>query len=153
MWARKRFPLTADIREFERIQKGLPKDQQMRVFICLHEGLPVAGVVGTAIGNTGIYLFGATSERGMTLKGAYLLQWRMIRWLSENGVRYYDLGGANPQTNPGVYHFKQGLSGQDVLYMSPLVACSRIASLAFAETVGVTRQRIRNVLNRLRRTA
>jgi hypothetical protein len=36
----------------------------------------------------------------------------MIKWLKENGFRYYDLGAFNPQLNPSVYHFKKGLAGK-----------------------------------------
>ena len=149
MLARKQFSASSDIREFERIQQDLPKSQRMKVFICEHEGIPAAGLVGTAMGNTAIYLLGATNEQGMKSKGAYLLQWRMIQWLKENGIMHYDLGGINPQNNPGVYHFKQGLSGVDVLYMKPLIACNNIASKIFANVVGLASCRVRNMLNRL----
>lgn len=74
----------------------------------------MTGLVGSAHGDTGIYLLGATSDEGMKTKGSYLLQWRMVQWLKERGCRWYDLGGINPETNPGVYHFKAGLSGKDV---------------------------------------
>jgi hypothetical protein len=106
----------------------------MKVFLCAEDGVPVAGLVGSAMGDTGIYLFGATSEQGMKCKGAYLVQWRMIEWLKALDVTHYDLGGINPETNPGVYHFKHGMSGDDVLYMRPLVCCRNIASKVFAQT-------------------
>jgi lipid II:glycine glycyltransferase (peptidoglycan interpeptide bridge formation enzyme) len=35
----------------------------------------------------------------------------MIMWLKENGYKWYDLGGINPEENPGTYQFKRGLSG------------------------------------------
>ena len=153
MMTRKQFAASSDIREFERIQQDLPTGHRMKVFICEQEGVPVAGLVGTAIGDTAIYLFGATNEQGMKSKGAYLLQWRMIQWIKETGIRYYDLGGINPQTNPGVYHFKKGLSGEDVLYMEPLVGCDNLASKIFARAVSLARGRIRNNLSRFfRRT-
>lgn len=146
MLARKQFAVSSDILEFERIQQDLPQGHRMRVFICEHEGLPVAGVVGTTMGNMAIYLFGATNEQGMKSKGAYLLQWRMIMWLKEIGVAFYNLGGINPQKNPGVHHFKEGLSGQDVLYVNPLVACNNIASTIFAMMVGFVKGKGRNLL-------
>ena len=33
-------------------------------------------------------------------------------WIKEKGLRYYDLNGINPETNPGTYHFKRGLAGK-----------------------------------------
>lgn len=143
MMTRKQFAASSNIREFERIQQDLPTNQQMKVFICEQEGTPVAGLVGTVIGDTAIYLFGATNEQGMKSQGAYLLQWRMIQLLKEIGIRYYDLGGINPQTNPGVYSFKKGLSGEDVLYMEPLVGCDNLPSKIFARMVSFARGRIR----------
>jgi lipid II:glycine glycyltransferase (peptidoglycan interpeptide bridge formation enzyme) len=148
MWARKQFALASDIREFERMQESLPRSQQLKVILCEHAGAPAAGLIGTAIGNTGIYLFGATNEQGMKSKASYLVQWRMIQWLKEDGIRHYNLGGINPEKNPGVYHFKQGLSGQDVLYLQPFVACNNVASRVFARAAGLARGRIRKVMNR-----
>jgi lipid II:glycine glycyltransferase (peptidoglycan interpeptide bridge formation enzyme) len=132
MWARKQFAQASDINEFRRIQRSLPNGQKMRVFICEQDGIPVSGLLGSGMGHSGIYLFGGTSDKGMQAKGSYLLQWRMIQWLKENGVRYYNLGGINPETNPGVYHFKRGMSGLDSLYVETLVACSNPLSALFA---------------------
>lgn len=132
MWARKQFAQSSDIKEFHRIQQVLPSAQKMRVFICEQEGVPVAALLGTGMGHSGIYLFGATSDKGMQAKGSYLLQWRMIQWLKETGVRYYNLGGINPETNPGVFHFKQGMSGLDSLYVEALIVCSNPFSSLFA---------------------
>lgn len=121
--ARKKFTPSSDLDEFARMQLLLPERHRLRVFICEENGIPVSGTIATGIGDTGIYLFGGTSDAGMKAKGAYLLQWSMVQWLKQLGVRYYNLGGINPDTNPGVYHFKSGFSGQDVLYSHALVGC------------------------------
>jgi lipid II:glycine glycyltransferase (peptidoglycan interpeptide bridge formation enzyme) len=71
------------------------------------------GIICSLIGSTGIYLFGATSDSGLRTRGAYLLQWRMIEWLKEKGCSCYDLNGINPESNPGTYQFKTGLSGKN----------------------------------------
>jgi FemAB family len=82
------------------------------------------------MGDSAIYLLGATSDDGLNAKGAYLLQWTMIQWLKENGIKWYDLGGIDPEGNPGVYSFKRGLSGADVSQLTPLVACKSVVSSA-----------------------
>jgi hypothetical protein len=128
MEARKGFKASSDIEEFRRIQRALPPGQRMRVLMCERDGCTLAGLIGYAMGNTGVYLFGATTEPGMRCKAAYLLQWRMIRWLKDRGVTHYDLGGANPERNPGVYHFKRGVGGTDSFYVQPLVACEKSTS-------------------------
>jgi len=123
MWERKKFETSVSIDEFGRIQEQLPKSHRMRVLICQHEGQPVSAIVCSAMGDSAIYLLGATNDAGLSLKGAYLLQWEMIRWLKERGTRYYDLGGIDPEANSGVYSFKSGLSGIDQCHVTPLVAC------------------------------
>jgi hypothetical protein len=108
--SRKRFLPGIDPRKYLEIQKRLPDDLKMRVFICEHEGRHVASSVCSAIGDRGIYLMGATNSVGLREKASYLLQWKMIEWMMQKKVKWYDLGGANSKRNPGVYHFKAGLS-------------------------------------------
>ncbi len=55
----------------------------------------------------------------MASKASYLLQWHTIQQARQRGCRWYDLGGIDPLGNPGVYHFKQGLGGQDVCAPGP----------------------------------
>ncbi len=139
MWERKRFVTSVDVDEFARIQEGLSESQRMRVLICRQGDTPVAGIVCSAMGDTAICLLAATSDAGLQFKGAYLLQWTMIRWLKEHGFRYYDLGGIDPVINPGVYHFKSGFSGNDVSHMAPLAACNSLWGAAFVKAVDFVR--------------
>ncbi len=128
MRKRKAFETTVDVEEFGRIQETLAESQRMRILICEDKGVPVAGLVASAMGDSAIYLLGATSDNGLKSKGAYLLQWTLIKWLKEHGVRWYDLGGIDPERNPGVYSFKRGFSGIDVTQINPLVACDSMVS-------------------------
>src|SRR5580692_3061692 len=140
MQQRKGFESTVDVEEFGRIQEDLPETHRMRILICELGGTPVAGLVASAMGDSAIYLLGATSDDGLNAKGAYLLQWTMIQWLKENGIKWYDLGGIDPEGNPGVYHFKKGFSGSDVIQMNPLVASNSAVSSAIAKA-GLAMQR------------
>jgi lipid II:glycine glycyltransferase (peptidoglycan interpeptide bridge formation enzyme) len=130
MQQRKGFESTVDIEEFARIQEDLPETHRMRILICELDRIPVAGLVASAMGDSAIYLLGATSDNGLNAKGAYLLQWTLIRWLKESGIKWYDLGGIDPESNPGVYSFKKGFSGTDVYQLTPLVACNSVVSSA-----------------------
>ncbi|WP_160164502.1 lipid II:glycine glycyltransferase FemX [Pedosphaera parvula] len=131
MWARKKFDTTVDVHEFGRITEDLPGGQKFKTLICQREGVPVCGIVCSAVGSMGIYLLGATNDQGLDSKGAYLLQWTMIKWLKENGFKYYDLGGIDPELNPGVYHFKKGFSAEDMTRMAPLESCEAVMSSLF----------------------
>jgi lipid II:glycine glycyltransferase (peptidoglycan interpeptide bridge formation enzyme) len=128
MRERKAFETTVDADQFGRIQEALPESQRMRVMICEDKGVPVAGLVASAMGDSAIYLLGATSDAGLNSKGAYLLQWALIRWLKECGIKSYDLGGINPERNPGGYYFKRGLSGVDICQINPYAASVSVVS-------------------------
>ena len=120
MISRKNFVAGSDASQFRMIQNSLPVDYKLKVFIALSDGVPLAGVVCSLVGDMGIYLYGATSNMGLKMQGSYLLQWRIIHWLKDNGAKWYNLHGINPDTNPGVYTFKSGLcgkNGKDVHYM------------------------------------
>jgi hypothetical protein len=140
MRKRKTFETTVDADEFGRIQETLAESQRMRILICEDKGVPVAGLVASAMGDSAIYLLGATSDDGLNSKGAYLLQWTLISWLKERGVISYDLGGIDPDGNPGVYHFKRGLSGVDVCQMNPLAGSNSAVSSGIVKA-GLAMQR------------
>jgi lipid II:glycine glycyltransferase (peptidoglycan interpeptide bridge formation enzyme) len=117
MMARKRFETTVDVADFERMQERLAPGEQLRVALAAGSGRYHAGLVATALGETGIYLLGATGEEGLKSKASYLLQWQMMDNLKSAGWQFYDLGGINPATNPGVYHFKSGMGGEEVVQL------------------------------------
>jgi len=140
MRKRKTFESTVDAEEFGRIQESLAGSQRMRILICEDKSVPVASLVASAMGDSAIYLLGATCDEGLKSKGAYLLHWTMIQWLKENGVRWYDLGGIDPKGNPGVYSFKRGFSGVDVCQIAPLVASESAVSSGMVKA-GMAMQR------------
>ena len=117
MMSRKQFDTTVDAEQFGRMQQTLPDRLKMQIFLSRKDGKTLNALVVSLVGDTGIYLLGATSDEGTKTKGAYLLQWRAIQWLKERGALWYDLGGINPEFNPGVYEFKKGFSGQDATFL------------------------------------
>jgi len=131
MVARKGFVEPNDINEFRLMQGQLPEKFKMKVMLCRSGGEACAGVVCSAIGKTGIYLFGATSNAGLKLRGSYLLHWKLIEWLKDSGFAIYDLNGINPLANPGTYKFKSdlcGKSGEDVSFLGRFDSCTNILS-------------------------
>lgn len=113
MVTRKRLVEPGNIRSFRSMQGMLPERYKTRVIVVLDKGEPSAGVIISAIGSTGILLFGATADRGMSNKASYLAHWRAVQWLKERHCAAYDLHGVNAQSNPGVYLFKRGLCGRN----------------------------------------
>ncbi len=146
MRKRKTFETTVDVEEFQRIQEELTEPHRMRILIAEDKGIPVAGLVVSAMGDSAIYLLGATSDAGLNAKGAYLLQWTMIEWLKQNGIRWYDLGGINPEGNPGVYSFKRGMSGMDLCQINPRVESGSVLSSAIVKAGMVIQNKFRRSL-------
>lgn len=150
MVARKSFTEPNDINEFREIQRVLPEPLKMRVSICKADGEPCAGHIMSAIGNTGVYLFGATSTIGLKKRGSYLLNWRAIEWLKTRGFAYYDLHGINPVSNPGTYSFKMdvcGENGRDVHFLGRFEARGSMlshSSVACGDRLRTVYQRIRH---------
>jgi lipid II:glycine glycyltransferase (peptidoglycan interpeptide bridge formation enzyme) len=119
MVSRKNFVEPNDIHQFREIQSRLPAKLKMKVMLAKSNGAVCAGLICSAIGDTAVYLFGATSNAGLKSRGSYLLHWKLLEELKKAGVRTYNLNGINPATNPGTYKFKNDLagnSGHDVHY-------------------------------------
>ena len=87
MRKRKTFETTVDVEEFGRIQEGLAETQRMQILICEDKGIPVAGLVASAMGDSAIYLLGATSDDGLNSKGRLPPAVDMIKWLKEKGIK------------------------------------------------------------------
>ena len=83
--ARKKFKEPNDIGEFREVQRQLPEGEKMRVFLTGRDGRPSCGAICSAIGKTGVYLFGACNDEGMTTNGSYLIQWKAIQWMKQQG--------------------------------------------------------------------
>ncbi len=140
MRKRKTFETSVDVEEFEQMQEALPESERMQVLICKDKGTTVAGIVVSAIGDSAVYLLGATSDAGLNSRGAYLLQWTMMCRLKEKGVKWYDLGGIDPEGNPGVYYYKRGMSGADVSQIKSLTASvSTVSSGLVKASLGLQR--------------
>lgn len=68
-------------------------------------------LVSIVHGDTATYLIGCTDESARMLNVNYLLLWHAINDARELGCKWFDLGGVNANTPPGVAHFKNGLNG------------------------------------------
>ncbi len=116
---RKGFDVDLDAGFYARVQRELVVDEQFVMSLAEFEGRAVAGHLASIAGDTCVYLLGASDPTGLAQKASYLLQWRAITDAQMRGCRWYDLGGIDPQGNPGVHHFKSGLGGADVTAPGP----------------------------------
>jgi hypothetical protein len=112
MASRKGLDKANDIGHLKRVQHDPPPSTKLRVILARRDGVPCAGAIFGTVGDTGLYVRGATSDAGLKTKASYLVQWAFVQWLKEHGFREYDLNGISPDANPGTYHFKRGLAGR-----------------------------------------
>ncbi len=119
MRERKQFETTLDVDEFGQMQLLLAGCARMQTFIARKDGAAIGALVCSRMGNTGIYLLGATNERARDLLASYLLHWHAMLWLKAQGSLYYDLGGIDPEANSGGYEFKSGFGGNEVAQSIP----------------------------------
>ena len=113
MHYRKKFGDTLILGDLRAIQKDLPDDLKMKIMICELKGEPIAARVVSLMGDVAVDFIAATGNKGLDSYSSYLLQWRMVEWLKSSGCRWYDLGGIDPDKNPGGYQFKSGLVGKN----------------------------------------
>ena len=116
---RKGFDVDLHADFYAAVQRNLANGERFLVSLVDVAGKPAAGHVASALGDTCVYLLGASNDEGMQNKASYLLQWHTIQMARKRDCVFYDLGGIDPDGNPGVYHFKQGLKGMDVTAPGP----------------------------------
>ncbi|HDO52443.1 MAG TPA: GNAT family N-acetyltransferase [Rhizobiales bacterium] len=92
------------------LRKDLPEALAPKIVIASRGGEPVAGAVVALHGDTAYYVYGATSEKALPLRAGFALQWWIVRWASDLGLRWYDLGGN--AGDGGLKQFKTGLAGR-----------------------------------------
>jgi lipid II:glycine glycyltransferase (peptidoglycan interpeptide bridge formation enzyme) len=99
-----------------------PESIGLEVLIASKDGRDAAGHVHSLLGDTAVHLFGATNELGRSTKAGYLLNWQAMLLAKERGLGWYDLGGVDPEANPGVYEFKTRTGGQELAAVGPYEA-------------------------------
>lgn len=112
-----------EVREFARSQQLLSPAERMNVIAACYQGRPVTVHITSAIGDTGVALLVASSEKGFECCASYLAWWRAITGCLSRGMKRYDVGGVDFEKNPTVSQFKTGLGGTDCHYIGAFEAC------------------------------
>ena len=94
----------------------------LEVLIATKDGRDAAGHVISMLGDSAVYLFGATNELGRAMKAGYLLNWHAMLLAKERGFAWYDLGGIDPDANPGGHRFKKRMGGCELTAIGPYEA-------------------------------
>ena len=125
--ARKTFSIGLDADFYGRLQPRLHDDERFVISIVDLDGQAVAGLAVSMLGDTAVPVVLATDEHGLRNYAAYRLQWDSIEAAHARGMSFYDLGGIDPEANPGVHNFKHGLRGEDITAPGPY-ECTRSAA-------------------------
>lgn len=117
---RKGFGVALDGGFYADLQDSLPDEDKM-IVILAELGSEVVGMnLVSAQGDTLSGIIGASTREGADKNAAYLLEWEAVRIAVERRLAWYDLGGIDPERNPGVYTFKKGTHGEDLTSAGPL---------------------------------
>ncbi len=116
---KKSFFVDIGIDLYEKVHDQSENIEKFIITIAEIDGHPIAGHVASILGDTCVYLLGASIEAGRNLNASYLLHWHVIEMAKASGCRWYDLGGIDQNTNPGVYVFKKRIGGFEIDYPGP----------------------------------
>ena len=108
---RKRFPDDSPYSSVGSFIANSPAGSEPRLFLVRKDSELLAGAIIFTLGQTAVYLYGATNAAALPLRAGYLMHWEIIRWLRANtAARWYDLGGTDGFQ--GLHQFKKGMVGQ-----------------------------------------
>jgi hypothetical protein len=112
---------------FARTQRGLPESERMSLVVAYLESEPVSVHVSTNLGDSGIMLMAASSEKGYQHSASYMAWWKAVLISNSRGMKKYDVGGVDFENDPGIARFKAGLGGQPCSYVGAFEACTSAA--------------------------
>ena len=110
--ARKGFDRQASVEFFGRVQERVnPGDEAIVLQYRDADGLQ-AGLIFHCLGEVCVPHILVTSVEGLRNYAAYAVTWASLEYAREQGCEWYDLGGIDPEENPGSYDFKRGMRGE-----------------------------------------
>jgi lipid II:glycine glycyltransferase (peptidoglycan interpeptide bridge formation enzyme) len=110
-------------REFVKTQGLLSYPEKMNIIVAYLDGEPIAAHLASNLGDTGVVLLAASNEKGLTCGASYLMWYKGAIAAWRAGMRFYDLGGIDPDNNPYVYQFKSRQGGEEHFHIGVFDAC------------------------------
>ncbi len=96
--------------------------------------LAIRGVI--KFGHKAFDMFAASTPAGRKEYASNLCLWKIIELCTRDGVTYYDLSGADPTNNQGVYNFKKGIGALDFEYQGEwVISRPRILSVFISRMI------------------
>ncbi len=91
--------------------------KKMKIILCKSGQEVSSGLIASTMGNTCVYMFGATSNAGMKSRGSYMLQWKNLESLKQSGCPVYNLNGINPGTRHLQIQERSGLHARQRCFL------------------------------------
>ena len=112
--------------EFIKPQSMLSSEEKMNFIVAYYENEPVSVHLASNLGDTGVALLVANNEKGLERGSSYLIWWRACIAAKNAGMKRFDLGGIDPDNNPGSYRFKSQISRQEYRNIGAFDVCSSL---------------------------
>jgi hypothetical protein len=112
--------------EFIKPQLMLSSEEKMNFIVACYENEPVSVHLASHLGDTGVALLVASNEKGLECGSSYLIWWKACIASKKAGMKRFDLGGIDPDNNPGSYRFKSQISRQEYRHIGAFDACSSL---------------------------
>lgn len=100
---------------FESLWRILGPSGRARVVFALHDNELIAAGVFLVHGDTLYYCDAVSKSQALQYQPNNLIQWNVMQWAAAEGLRRYDMLGADI---PSIARFKEGFGGQYVGYTS-----------------------------------
>jgi lipid II:glycine glycyltransferase (peptidoglycan interpeptide bridge formation enzyme) len=112
--------------EFIKPQSMLSSEEKMNFIVAYYENEPVSVHLASHLGDTGVALLVASNRKGLECGSSYLIWWRACIAAKNAGMKRFDLGGIDPDNNPGSYQFKSQISRQEYRCIGAFDVCSSL---------------------------
>lgn len=152
----KSFDVNLDAKFFSNLLEQSSEEDEYELLLAEADSQLIAGILTCTLGETCVYLIGASNDKGRQLRASFLLHWKSIMAANKRGMRWYDVGGIDPVADSGGYTFKSGMGGVDVEAAGPFDASPSGLSgkvMPIVETCYRISRRIRNKLPSLTQNA
>ncbi len=111
-----------DTEEFSGPQLSLSDDEKMKIIVACSEGEPASVILTSNLGDTAVVLLAAANECGLKCSSSYVTWYQGAIAAMRAGMKWYDLGGVDPENNPNVYEFKARMGGEEVCHIGAFEA-------------------------------
>lgn len=108
---RKSFRAAQGISFFADVQKMANNFEKLTLYLGYIQDRLVSAHLCATAGPGVESILAATNDEGHHTRASHLMQWQVIMDMLTARKDWYDLGGIDPDANPGVYRFKSGMGG------------------------------------------